>query len=232
MKPRTHLFSIMKHSGTHTHTLSYANTHTHTHIIAQVKVFEANCIFAGVCAPQVFVYSPGMYSSSNKDFVRGTVTSFYEMFKQLSVRGGLSSNNGEEEDEEQRDFRAFAFGNNTLDEEKVCPTDDLEWQLKVRNQAMKRGCASEQMDGLKRSLFAVRVVVDTIVRTMFLILDIVVCLFLLLIPSNGESEFAQIMAELDFLFNELINTTSSRPRSSWPTCFSTSSSCQAIWALP
>jgi hypothetical protein len=147
-----------------------------------------------------------MYSSSNKDFVRGTVTSFYEMFKQLSVRGGSSSNNGEEEDEEQRDFRAFAFGNNTLDEEKVCPTDDLEWQLKVRNQAMKRGCASEQMDGLKLSLFAVRVVVDTIVRTMFLILDIVVCLFRLLIPCNGESEFAQIMAELDFLFNELINT--------------------------
>jgi hypothetical protein len=88
----------MKHPGTHTHThtLSYANTNTR--IIAQVKVFEANCIFAGVCAPQVFVYSPGMYSSSNKDFVRGTVTSFYEMFKQLSVQGGSSSNNGEEED--------------------------------------------------------------------------------------------------------------------------------------
>jgi hypothetical protein len=142
-----------------------------------------------------------MYSSSNKDFVRGTVTSFYEMFKQLSVRGG--SNN---EDEELQDFRAFAFGNNTLDEEKVCPMDDLEWQLKVRNQAMKRGCASEQMDGLKQSLFAVRVVVDTVVRTMFLILEIIVCLFRLLIPGNGESEYAQIMAELDFLFNELINT--------------------------
>ena len=26
---------------------------------AQTKVFEANCIFAGLCAPQVFVYSPG-----------------------------------------------------------------------------------------------------------------------------------------------------------------------------
>lgn len=50
---------------------------------AQGKVFEANCIFAGVCAPQVFVYSPGMYSSSNQDFVRGTVSSFYEMFKQV-----------------------------------------------------------------------------------------------------------------------------------------------------
>ena len=51
---------------------------------ARKKVFEANCIFAGVCAPQVFVYSPGMYSSSNQDFVRGTVSSFYEMFKQVN----------------------------------------------------------------------------------------------------------------------------------------------------
>ena len=51
---------------------------------AQQKVFEANCIFAGLCAPQVFVYSPGMYSSTNQDFVRVTVSSFYEMFKQVS----------------------------------------------------------------------------------------------------------------------------------------------------
>lgn len=50
---------------------------------AQRKVFEANCIFAGLCAPQIFVYSPGMYSSTNQDFVRGTVSSFYEMFKQV-----------------------------------------------------------------------------------------------------------------------------------------------------
>jgi hypothetical protein len=73
---------------------------------AQGKVFEANCIFTGVCAPQVFVYSPGMYSSSNQDFVRGTVSSFYEMFKQVSIR---------DEDE----FRAFAFTNKTLDEDMV-----------------------------------------------------------------------------------------------------------------
>jgi hypothetical protein len=50
---------------------------------ARRKVFEANCIFAGVCVPQVFVYAPGMYSASNQDFVRGTVSSFYEMFKQV-----------------------------------------------------------------------------------------------------------------------------------------------------
>jgi hypothetical protein len=65
---------------------------------AQVKVTQANCIFAGLCAPQ----SPGMYLSSNKDFVRGTVSSFYEMFKQKLVRGS-------DEDAEEEDFRAFAF---------------------------------------------------------------------------------------------------------------------------
>jgi hypothetical protein len=69
---------------------------------AQGKVFEANCIFAGVCAPQMFVYSPGMYSSTNQDFVRGTVSSFYEMFKQVSIR--RSADNADEDA-----FRAFVF---------------------------------------------------------------------------------------------------------------------------
>ena len=78
---------------------------------AQVKVAQANCIFAGLCAPQVFVYSPGMYSSSNKDFVRGTVSSFYEMFKQKLVRGS-------DEDAEEEDFRAFAFAVNATSGEE------------------------------------------------------------------------------------------------------------------
>jgi hypothetical protein len=34
--------------------------------------------------------------------------------------------------------------------------DDMEWELKVRNQAMKRGCASEQLDGFKQALFMLR----------------------------------------------------------------------------
>lgn len=72
---------------------------------AQGKVFEANCIFAGACAPQVFVYSPGMYSSSNQDFVRGTVSSFYEMFKQTALR--MQDSDASEEDL----FRAFVFAN-------------------------------------------------------------------------------------------------------------------------
>lgn len=80
---------------------------------AQGKVFEANCIFAGVCAPQAFVYTPGMYSSSNQDFVRGTVSSFYEMFKQVTARRSDADSNEDDE------FRAFAFTNNTADDEMV-----------------------------------------------------------------------------------------------------------------
>jgi hypothetical protein len=166
---------------------------------AQVKVAQANCIFAGLCAPQVFVYSPGMFSSSNQDFVRGTVSSFYEMFQQVSQRRSA-------EDTEEDDFRAFVFNSSNPDSEDsmVCPMDNMEWELKVRNQAMKKGCASVQMDGLKKALFMVRIVVDTIVQVVYMILQIVIALFRLIIPMNGENEFGQIVAELEFWFNKLI----------------------------
>ena len=88
-------------------------------------MFEGNCIFAGVCAPQVFVYSPGMYSSSNQDFVRGTVSSFYEMFKQVSVR------RTDENDEDEDEFAAFVFSNETRDNEKVSASFTLASQRKI-----------------------------------------------------------------------------------------------------
>lgn len=95
---------------------------------AQGKVFEANCIFAGVCAPQAFVYTPGMYSSSNQDFVRGTVSSFYEMFKQVAARRSDADSNEDDE------FRAFAFTNNTADDEMVsCSYTVLFWPMQHKN---------------------------------------------------------------------------------------------------
>ena len=42
--------------------------------------------------------------------------------------------------------------------------DNMEWELKVRNEAMKRGCASEQLDGFKQALFMARVIVDVLVQ--------------------------------------------------------------------
>ena len=88
--------------------------------------------------------------------------------------------------------------------EQVCPMDNMEWDLKVRNQAMKQGCASVQMDGLKRALFMVRIVVDTIVQVTYIILQIIICLFRMCIPLLGESGMGQIVAELEFWFNKLI----------------------------
>ena len=35
---------------------------------------------------------------------------------------------------EEDEFRAFAFTNSTSDDEMVCPLDNMEWELKIRNQ--------------------------------------------------------------------------------------------------
>lgn len=169
---------------------------------AQQMVFNANCIFAGFCAPQVFVYTPGMYSSVNQDFVRGTVTSFYEMFKQVTIR--KSQYNTDEDT-----FRAFVFGNKSMDgsddvEDRVCPMDDMEWELKVRNEAMKRGCASTQLDSVKSSLYIVRTIVDVVVETLYYVLQIFICLFRFMVPSTSETSYGEIIAEIDYWMTKLI----------------------------
>lgn len=154
---------------------------------AQVKVFEGNCIYAGLCAPQLFVYAPGMYSSSNRDFVRGTVADFYEMFKQQTLTDSKA---------------AFAFDAlNTDDSEKVCPSDDMELALKIRNEAMKQRCAAVQLDHLKTVLMAVRKIVDTIVATYYIMLQILLGLFRLLIPGLDSNE---VVSEIEFWFIKLI----------------------------
>jgi hypothetical protein len=85
--------------------------------------------------------------------------------------------------------------------------DNMEWELKVRNQAMKRGCASVQMDGLKQALYMVRTVVDTFVKSLYIMMQIAVCLLRLLLPSPGDSVVGQVIAEMNFWFNELIIIT-------------------------
>ena len=69
---------------------------------------------------------------------------------------------------------------------------------------MKQGCASVQMDSLKKSLFMLRTIVDTIVQSLYIIMQIIVCLFRFALPLNGEVEMGQIMSELEFWFNELV----------------------------
>lgn len=82
--------------------------------------------------------------------------------------------------------------------------DNMDWELKVRNQAMKQGCASVQMDALKQTLYTLRVVVDTIVHVLYILLQMAMCLFRLLIPTAGETAIGQIVTELYFWFNKLV----------------------------
>lgn len=44
---------------------------------ANQTVFDANCMAAGLCVPDTFVYAPAVYSVSNNDFVRASVQNFY-----------------------------------------------------------------------------------------------------------------------------------------------------------
>lgn len=113
-----------------------------------------------------------MYSSSNNDFVRGTVTDFYEMFRQVSTTDG--------------NLAAFAYDsaiNASLLGGRVCPMDDMEAALKVRNEALKQRCSSVHIDHLKTVLMAVRVVADAVVYTMYVITEIVLGLLRLIVPG-------------------------------------------------
>jgi hypothetical protein len=166
---------------------------------AQGKVFEANCIFVGACAPQLFVYTPGMYSSSNNNFVRSTVSSFYEMFKQSVVRRVQSGS------DEDSDFRAFSFtatgGADDGDSDRVCPMDNMEWELKTRNEAMKQSCASVQINSMKKSFMMLRIIVDSIVEFGYIVLNMLMCVFRMMLPLDDKG---QIAGELAFWFNKLL----------------------------
>lgn len=111
-----------------------------------------------------------MYSSSNNDFVRGTVTDFYEMFKQVS---------------ETEEYSAFGF-NSTIDgmlSDKVCPLDDMEAALKLRNTAIKQRCSATHIHHLRTILVAVRVIADTIVTMYYILLQIFLGLLRLMVPG-------------------------------------------------
>jgi hypothetical protein len=169
---------------------------------ARTLVMEANCIFAGVCAPQVFVYTPATYSSSNQDFVRGTVTSFYEMFRQVAARRDASGETVDDSDGDE--FYAFLFNKTLAYDELVCPLDDMELQLKVLNDALKSTCSATQFNGLKEVLCLLRKIVNTIVMISYSLMQMIVCLFRLLVPVGGEAAIQSAISEMTFWFNKII----------------------------
>jgi hypothetical protein len=85
----------------------------------RAEVLAANCMVADGCTPGEYVYTPGMYISSNSDFVRGTVSNFYERYNHRLLN-------------ESQFFYTFAS------DDLVCPSDDLERELRYRNEAWKQ----------------------------------------------------------------------------------------------
>ena len=152
-----------------------------------------------------------MYSSSNKDFVRTSVMDFYEMFRQTA-----SSAN---------DMSAFGFTNETLVTERVCPLDDFEMALKVRNEAMKSSCASVQLDTLKKVLRIIRIVVDKMVEFTYIEFQIIICFFRMLIPGSSQSDINQVPSSSLSLYPHLILTHVEMGCRSYSSCSSGFRSC-------
>ena len=158
-----------------------------------------------VCAQQVLVYTPRTYSSSNQDFVRGTVVSFYELFRQMATKSDASSTTVD--DCEGDEFYAFCFIRTTPYDELVCPLDDMELQLKVRNDALKSTCSSTQFTTLKEVLRILRKIVNTIVEISYCVMQMFVCLFRLPVPMGGEVYIQAAITELTFWFNKIIESS-------------------------
>lgn len=150
------------------------------------KIFQANCIIKGACSPQVYTYTPGMYSITNQDFVRGTVENFYEMY-------GINDT----------DLSAFIVSKN---EDRVCPAEDEDLDLAIRNEDFIRACASKQLEKVQLLLRVVRRLLHLIVETTYYIFCLIISLLKLMLPLSGETQ-SEILAEAQFYFLKLVQLT-------------------------
>jgi hypothetical protein len=130
----------------------------------------------------MFLFSSGMYSQSNQDFVRGTIVSFYETY-------GLET------------IESFSK-ENTPNGNLVCPLDDEEGQMRIRNQDLTRMCASRQFERLKDALRVGRRVAHLLVEVGFIATQLQFTLFRLLIPGMGD--LTEVMQEVEFWFMRLV----------------------------
>jgi hypothetical protein len=149
---------------------------------ALLKIHTGNCIAAGGCHPKAFVYTPGMYSQSNQDFVRGSVINFYESY-------GLETSD--------------AFDKQTLTNlDLVCPLDDEEDDMRARNNDLTKYCASRQLQGLQEALKIARRVVHLIVEIGYIETQLVFTFARLLIPGLGDATV--VVQEIEFWFLRLV----------------------------
>lgn len=158
---------------------------------ARQRVYEANCIYAGACSPQLHVYTPGIYSITNEDFVRGTVTNFYEMYARRAT--GSAG--------DRTRLTSFTPGDNTA---RVCPSEPDELELQLRNTALTRRCAAVQLERAKLALRLTRGIVDTIVKATWYLNSLVLALLRLLLPGITQEMVQETVREVQFWFVSLV----------------------------
>jgi hypothetical protein len=145
---------------------------------AQTMVFTANCIYSGDCSPRIAVYTPGMYSITNGDFVRGTVGNYYEVYNQQDAKS-IDSNR------------------------VVCPMDDQELEMRARNAEYTSQCASVQLQVLKIILNYMREILHILVQAAFIVINLGINLLRLCLMVGQN--VTPIMNDIQFWFLKLIN---------------------------
>lgn len=133
---------------------------------ARQKVIDANCQMTGACSPTEFVYTPGLYSTSNQDFSMGTVQTFYELFNPK--------------------LTSFSFDPATKLENRVCPLTGIERDMLVKNAAFTTNCASRKMEVLQDLIRIGRLVVNLLAQTTYVFLNMFLGLMRLIVDTNNR----------------------------------------------
>lgn len=152
--------------------------------VARRQVFLGNCIYARACDPQEFVYSPGIFSVTNENFVRQTVTEFYERYNQI---------------EGDPDIIEF-FG--VVEANRVCPADQDDVDLINRNAALLQNCASKQLDRFQDALRIMRRAVHLVFEIIFIMINLFLSFVRLIVPQTEM--VSGILNEIEFWFMRLI----------------------------
>lgn len=151
---------------------------------ARQHLIDANCQMTGACSPREFVYTPAMYSTTNSDFARGTVTDFYELHNPLL--GAVNS------------FRL----NSSRRVPDVCPMDDLDLELRLRNDEYTQQCASRELERMQYLVRVCRLIVHLIVEGCAYWVNIIMCLMRFIVETTQEG-IRSVTVELMFWFNKL-----------------------------
>jgi hypothetical protein len=101
------------------------------------------------------------------------------------------------------DLSAFIVSQN---EDRVCPAEDEDLDLAIRNEDFIRACASKQLDKVQLLLRVVRRLLHLIVETTYYIFCLIISLLKLMLPISGETQ-SEILAEAQFYFLKLVQLT-------------------------